>query len=124
MESRDAIQIDDNLMPSDPKDPRIQMVFPSTVPPKSALQFQPPGNNKDFDLLAQLIKYGEGKKIVRNIYYGVPYDPFEVQKLEELYVYIQKQQFQEIEREFPEFERLKFLQANEFKIKETVVAML
>ena len=62
--------------------------------------------------------------MVRNIFYGVPYDPFEVQKLQELYEYLVTHQFFEIAQEFPEYERLKFLHANEFKVKETVVSLL
>lgn len=57
-----------------------------------------------------MIKDGEGKKGVRNIFYGgVLYDSFEIQKLQELEQYIEKNSILDIPSTFGESDRLKFL---------------
>jgi hypothetical protein len=72
-----------------------------------------------------MIKNGSGKKIIRNIYAGgVPFDSYEQSKIEELNIYITRNGYDEIPRDYPDSEKLKFLHANEFKIKETVISII
>jgi hypothetical protein len=62
---------------------------------------------------------------VRNIFGGgVPFDNFELEKLQELQEYIDSQGISEISREFEDSERLKFLSGNDYKMNETVQSIL
>lgn len=72
-----------------------------------------------------MIKEGVGKKGVRNIFSGgVPFDSFEIQKLKELNEYIKDNGITDIPSHFEDPERLKFLAANDYKLKETVKTII
>ncbi len=72
-----------------------------------------------------MVKEGVGKKGVRNIFSGgVPFDSFELQKIKELQDYINENNITEIPPHFEDSERLKFLAANEYKLKETVKTII
>ena len=72
-----------------------------------------------------MVKEGEGRKGVRNFFYGgVPYDSFEIQKLKDLDQYLEMNKIDEITSSFEDSDRLKFLQANDYKLKETVKTII